>query len=163
MPGPTGYEICREIKSSSRPIPVLLLAGAFEAFDHNLARECEADGCLMKPFESRTLLERVESLLADPESFEGEARDIPEEDDALEPPLDDPGEGEAAEMSKGHGSGEGQSATGGLAPEALEAIVLEVVQRMSTDVVREIAREVVPQVAQELVRQRIQELEGDDS
>ena len=55
MPEPTGYEICRRIKASDRPVPVLLLAGTFEAFDHDEARECGADGCLLKPFEGRTL------------------------------------------------------------------------------------------------------------
>ncbi len=64
MPGPTGYEICERIKASNRPIPVLLLAGTFEPFDPLRARECGADGHLVKPFESRTLVQRVEALLA---------------------------------------------------------------------------------------------------
>ena len=51
MPEPSGYELCRRIKSSERPVPVLLLAGTFEAFDHEQARERGADGCLLKPFE----------------------------------------------------------------------------------------------------------------
>jgi CheY-like chemotaxis protein len=64
MPGPNGYEICRRVKASSRPVPVLLLAGTFEPFDAERARECGADGHLVKPFESRTLIRRVEDLLA---------------------------------------------------------------------------------------------------
>ena len=64
MPEPSGYEICRRVKLMDRPVPVLLLAGVFEAFDHEQARACGADGCLLKPFESRTLLDRVASLLA---------------------------------------------------------------------------------------------------
>ncbi len=64
MPEPSGYEICRRVKMLDQPIPVLLLAGVFEAFDHEQARACGADGCLLKPFESRTLLDRVASLLA---------------------------------------------------------------------------------------------------
>ena len=64
MPGPSGYEVCERVKASARPVPVLLLAGTFEPFDAERARSCGADGHLVKPFESRALLARVEDLLA---------------------------------------------------------------------------------------------------
>lgn len=64
MPGPTGYEICRAVKASSRPVPVLLLTGTFEPFDAALAKACGSDGHVTKPFDSRSLVERVEALLA---------------------------------------------------------------------------------------------------
>ncbi len=60
---PFGYELCRRIKRSSRPVPVLLLAGTFEAFDAGRAEACGADGHLVKPFESRVLLDQVQRLL----------------------------------------------------------------------------------------------------
>jgi len=63
MPEPSGYEICRAVKSSDHPVPVLLLAGAFEPFDPERAKECGADGHVVKPFESRSLLERALALL----------------------------------------------------------------------------------------------------
>ena len=66
MPEPTGYEICRAVKDSDHPVPVLLLAGTFEPFDPARAKSCGADGHVVKPFESRALLRRVEDLLADP-------------------------------------------------------------------------------------------------
>ncbi|MBZ5640723.1 MAG: response regulator [Acidobacteriia bacterium] len=88
MPGPTGYEICKRVKASSRPVPVLLLAGTFEPFDPDRARECGADGHLVKPFESRTLVQRVEHLLArGPRSLA--PRVEPAEDLELEAVLDD--------------------------------------------------------------------------
>ena len=64
MPGPTGYEICRAVKASAKPVPVLLLAGTFEPFDADEARDCGADGYVTKPFDSRTLVERIETILA---------------------------------------------------------------------------------------------------
>lgn len=64
MPEPAGYEICRAIKGSERPVPVLLLAGTFEPFDPARAAACGSDGHLVKPFDSRTLVERVEALLS---------------------------------------------------------------------------------------------------
>src|SRR5258706_16458784 len=64
MPGPSGYEVCRAIKASDRPVPVLLLAGTFEPFDAVQARACGSDGHVTKPFDSRQLVERVEQLLS---------------------------------------------------------------------------------------------------
>jgi len=64
MPGPSGYEVCRAVKASDRPVPVLLLAGTFEPFDAEQARACGSDGHVTKPFDSRVLVERVEQLLA---------------------------------------------------------------------------------------------------
>lgn len=64
MPGPSGYEVCRTVKASDRPVPVLLLTGTFEPFDAQEARACGSDGHVTKPFDSRSLVERVEALLA---------------------------------------------------------------------------------------------------
>ncbi|HKQ61048.1 MAG TPA: response regulator, partial [Candidatus Polarisedimenticolaceae bacterium] len=66
MPEPNGYEICRTVKASERPVPVVLLAGTFEPFDAERASRCGADAHLVKPFESETLVQRVRSLLARP-------------------------------------------------------------------------------------------------
>ena len=63
MPGPAGYELCRRIKTSARPVPVLLLTGAFDALDEERAARCGADGHVGKPFESEALIERVRDLL----------------------------------------------------------------------------------------------------
>jgi CheY-like chemotaxis protein len=65
MPGLSGYEVCEAIKSdpNTKGIPVLLLAGSFEPFDENRARAAQADGHLMKPFDSQALLTKVWELL----------------------------------------------------------------------------------------------------
>ena len=64
MPEPAGYELCRRVKASDHPVPVLLLAGTFDPYDADRARDCGADGRILKPFESRALVERVEALLS---------------------------------------------------------------------------------------------------
>ncbi len=66
MPGKDGFELCREIKNDVNlgAVPVLLLPGAFENFDENKAVLAGADGWLTKPFESQTLISKVEELLA---------------------------------------------------------------------------------------------------
>jgi CheY-like chemotaxis protein len=66
MPKKNGYEVCQAVKTDPqlRHIPVLLLAGTFEAFDENRARDAGADGHITKPFESQALIDKVNSLLA---------------------------------------------------------------------------------------------------
>jgi CheY-like chemotaxis protein len=63
MPGPSGYDVCRAVKASEHPVPVMLLTGTFEPFDAEEARACGSDGHLTKPFDSKHLVERVEQLL----------------------------------------------------------------------------------------------------
>src|SRR5687767_6460419 len=68
MPGKNGYEVCEAIKGdpNTQSIPVLLLAGTFEAFDENRARAARADDYLVKPFESQALLDKVKTLVGMP-------------------------------------------------------------------------------------------------
>ena len=74
MPRRNGYEVCEAIKGdpSLRHIPVLLLAGTFEAFDEGRARAASADGHIQKPFESQALIDRV-NLLCGKASVAGSA------------------------------------------------------------------------------------------
>src|SRR5512138_99008 len=65
MPRKNGYEVCEAVKADPalRHIPVLLLAGTFEAFDEARARSARADGHLSKPFESGALINKVKELV----------------------------------------------------------------------------------------------------
>src|ERR687888_376102 len=65
MPRRNGYEVCEAIKAdlSLKHIPVLLLAGTFEAFDEGRARAAKADGHISKPFESQALINKVKELV----------------------------------------------------------------------------------------------------
>lgn len=65
MPKRNGYEVCHALKSDPalKHIPVLLLAGTFEAFDEERARGASADGHIQKPFESQALIDRVNQLV----------------------------------------------------------------------------------------------------
>ena len=66
MPEKNGYEVCEEIKRrpATSGIPVLLLTGTFEPFDRRRAEAAGADGHLTKPFESQSLVAKVEELIA---------------------------------------------------------------------------------------------------
>jgi CheY-like chemotaxis protein len=65
MPRKNGYELCEAVKADPalRHIPVLLLAGTFEAFDESRARQARADGHVSKPFDSGTLIAKVKELV----------------------------------------------------------------------------------------------------
>jgi len=65
MPQMNGYELCRAVKQQqeTRSVPVLLLAGTFEAFDEEEARSVGANDFITKPFESGELIEKVKTLI----------------------------------------------------------------------------------------------------
>ncbi|HAD03543.1 MAG TPA: hypothetical protein DCF93_02500, partial [Desulfuromonas sp.] len=66
MPGKNGYEVCAAVKQDPnlQGIPVLLLTGTFEPFDEGKARAAGADKWIAKPFESQSLIDCIEKLLA---------------------------------------------------------------------------------------------------
>lgn len=65
MPGMDGFETCRRIKSEvvTSHIPVLLLTACSEDAQRIEGYECGADGYMSKPFSSKVLLARCESLI----------------------------------------------------------------------------------------------------
>jgi CheY-like chemotaxis protein len=64
MPGKNGYEVCAAVKKHPElgDTPVVLLAGAFDAFDHETASQVGAAHHITKPFEPQALLNLVSSL-----------------------------------------------------------------------------------------------------
>jgi CheY-like chemotaxis protein len=157
LQGPNGYELCRAIKASDRPVPVVLLAGTFEPLDADRAAEVGADGHLVKPFESASLLGKVEALLEPPR--QGAAPAEPAEPAAATPEPAEPGEkspAPGADSTAADSDGDGPS------PELVEAVARAVVAKLSEGVVREIAWQVVPELARTMIRERIQEIERED-
>src|SRR6266581_4116365 len=70
MPEKNGYEVCEYVKSHPeyRNIPVVLLTGTFEPFDPDRADKAGCDAVVTKPFESQSLIQKVEELIAAAES-----------------------------------------------------------------------------------------------
>lgn len=66
MPKVNGYNLCEKIKKnpSTSHVPVILLAGAFEPMDEELARKVGADDSVIKPFESQELISKINAALA---------------------------------------------------------------------------------------------------
>src|SRR5947209_2024244 len=65
MPEKNGYEVCEFVKSHPeyRTIPVVLLTGTFEPFDPDRADKAGCDAVVTKPFESQSLIHKVEELI----------------------------------------------------------------------------------------------------
>ncbi len=70
MPEKNGYEVCEYVKSHPeyRNIPVVLLTGTFEPFDPDRAEKAGCDAVVTKPFESQSLIHKVEELIANAQS-----------------------------------------------------------------------------------------------
>lgn len=63
MPGRSGFDVCRAIRSKNTSMPVLFLTAKGEEIDKVLGLELGADDYLTKPFGLRELLARVHALL----------------------------------------------------------------------------------------------------
>jgi len=65
MPKVNGYQLCETIKRNPamNSIPVILLTGAFEPIDEELAKQVQADDFIIKPFESQELISKINAVL----------------------------------------------------------------------------------------------------
>lgn len=63
LPGLSGYEICRKLRSQNNQTPILMLTARGEEADRVLGLDIGADDYVTKPFSLRELLARVRALL----------------------------------------------------------------------------------------------------
>ena len=65
LPKVNGYEVCTMLKQDPRypNIPVIIFTAMAQGKDEALAKECGADAYLRKPFQSKQLLETIQTLL----------------------------------------------------------------------------------------------------
>lgn len=70
LPGKSGLEICREVRSQPQTTPVLFLTAKDTLDDRVDGLDAGADDYLVKPFELRELLARVRALLRRPPALE---------------------------------------------------------------------------------------------
>jgi two-component system, OmpR family, phosphate regulon response regulator PhoB len=66
MPGATGLDVCRELRSnaSTARLPVIMLTARARWLDVSVGFEAGADDYLVKPFSPDELLRRIDTLLA---------------------------------------------------------------------------------------------------
>ncbi len=62
LPSMDGYDVCREIRKTSK-VPIIMLSAKGEVFDKVLGLELGADDYMIKPFDSKELVARVKAVL----------------------------------------------------------------------------------------------------
>ena len=67
LPGKSGFELCRYVKSEERfkHVRVGLTAGLLEPFDEDEAKRAGCDGILKKPFEASKVVSTIDPLVKD--------------------------------------------------------------------------------------------------
>lgn len=81
MPGKSGYDVCRAIRSRDEGLPVIMLTCKGEEIDKVVGLQLGADDYVTKPFGVRELLARIEAVLRRSrrqESGRDEALDAPD-------------------------------------------------------------------------------------
>ena len=150
MPGKNGYEVCSYIRKHPKlsTTPVVLLVGAFDAFDEETAKQAGATANITKPFEPGALIELVMSILPEP-AAEAAPEPAAEEHDLLgldtlfkEPPP--------AETTP--------TVAGAMRDEDIERIADRVIQKLSTQVIENIAWDIVPDITEKIVREELKRI-----
>ena len=63
LPGPSGFDICREARNAGMTLPIIMLTAKGEEIDRVLGLELGADDYVTKPFSLRELVARIKAHL----------------------------------------------------------------------------------------------------
>jgi len=72
LPVLDGWQVCREIRKTSR-VPIIMLTAKGEVFDKVLGLELGADDYVTKPFDTKEVLARIKAVLRRAETAKGAA------------------------------------------------------------------------------------------
>ena len=155
MPGKNGYEVCTYVKAhaSLSATPVILLVGAFDAFDEETAKQAGAVSSITKPFEPGALIDLVNSVLP-PMSDEPEPpQPAPvAQAAAAEPSIDDLLGLETLFKDETPEPPQGAAA---FTEDDIERIADRVIQKLSAQVIESIAWEIVPDITEKVLREEL--------
>jgi CheY-like chemotaxis protein len=181
MPGKNGYEVCAYIKNHATlsATPVVLLAGAFDAFDEGTAQQAGASAHITKPFEPQALVDLVMGLLgkearsaAAPASAAAASapaatapatatRPIATKPDATPAAAADAAPADHGDDLLGLGDlfqppvAEPPAPVISVSEEEIERIADRVIQKLSTQVIESVAWDVVPGITTKVLREEL--------
>jgi CheY-like chemotaxis protein len=178
MPGKNGYEVCAYVRShpTLSATPVVLLVGAFDAFDDETAKECGATANITKPFEPGALIELVMSLLSSDGSKEQKETKEPKEPKpeqrmaqpqpvaaavavpAVSPPVaavPEPNEEDLLGLESIFKDVPVPGQPGTMTEEDIDRIADRVIQRLSSQVIENIAWDIIPDITEKIVREEL--------
>ena len=176
MPGRNGYQVCTYVRNHPQlgQTPVVLLVGAFDAFDDSAAKQAGATASITKPFEPTALIELVTSVMPTdvPEiELQSPREPVPvpepvvETVEAADPHVraaDPPAKAVPAAPESEDLLGlesifknEANVSAAAITEKDIDRIVDRVIQRLSTKVIESIAWEVVPDITERIVREEM--------
>jgi len=178
MPGKNGYEVCAYVRNHQflHDIPVVLLVGAFDAFDEDFARRSGATANITKPFEPGALIDLVKSLLPPDNEDEEREREIPVASrpevaaPSLPPPVELPRAPVAATSAVEaedllgletifKEEPEPDKGPAVISEEDIERIADRVIQRLSAQVIESIAWDIVPDITEKIIREELKRID----
>lgn len=74
LPGMSGYEVCREIRTTDKKVPIMVLSARTLSEDRMHAFDCGTDQYITKPFALPELLNRVRNMMERHRTIEKGAR-----------------------------------------------------------------------------------------
>jgi CheY-like chemotaxis protein len=154
MPGKNGYEVCKYVRThpQMKTTPVVLLVGAFDAFDEETAKQSGATANITKPFEPGSLIELVISVLP------AASVEVAEPGAA---PVDSPDSSDLLGLNEIFKKDEPRPAPSRMriSEEELDRIADRVIQKLSTQIIENIAWDVVPDITEKIVREELKKNE----
>jgi len=177
MPGKNGYEVCAYVRKHAQRgnTPVILLAGAFDAFDERTATAAGATAHITKPFEPQALVNLVLSLLSnevqpapaapqEPKTMAAAAPSAPVE---AAPPAPKPAPIAPSSPAPATDSDDllglqeifkpqvPTLTSKSVTEEEIEKIADRVIQKLSTQVIEDVAWHVVPDITTKVLREEL--------
>src|SRR5579883_457806 len=187
MPGKNGYEVCAFVRNhpTLNATPVILLVGAFDAFDEETARQSGATSNITKPFEPTALIDLVMSVLPQEEEHQEEVAVSPSSPAAAPAPVPEPvpepklepAPVQAAEKSVTVPAAEAvpteddilgleaifkeepTQAAGPISEDDIDRIADRVIQKLSTQVIETIACDIIPDTTEKIVREELKRID----
>jgi CheY-like chemotaxis protein len=154
MPGKNGYEVCKYVRNHPRmsTTPVVLLVGAFDAFDEDTAKKSGATANITKPFEPGSLIELVTSVLPAASSEIAEPATSSESSD----------DADLLGLKAIFKKDEAPAASSGPSiseEELVDRIADRVIKKLSKQIIENIAWDVVPDITEKIVREELKKNE----
>ena len=167
MPGKNGYEVCTYVRHhpALNATPVILLVGAFDAFDEERAKRSGATANITKPFEPGALIDLVKSVLraaAEQDAAPPEPVPAPAAPQPVAAPLQAPAVASEDDLL-GLGSIFQEEPVAqparSLSEEELDRIADRVIQKLSTQVIESIAWDIVPDITHKILREELKRID----
>jgi CheY-like chemotaxis protein len=178
MPGKNGYEVCTYVRHhpALNATPVILLVGAFDAFDEERAKRSGATANITKPFEPGALIDLVKSVLrAAAEHETAPPEPVPAAAQPSPVPFAPAAAAASTEISPAVAAVSTEDDLLGLgsifpdepvtqparsmSEEEMDRIADRVIQKLSTQVIESIAWDIVPDITHKILREELRRID----